>query len=704
MRHSRQMVSPPSRHLPRFPLLVVLVVPFLLEILIVVGLTGYLSFRNGQQAVNNLANQLINEVSDRTSDQLGAYLKTPPAIARMTASTIELGLLNLTDLPTAGRYFQQKHRLYPDISSIGLANSRGEFVGTYLAAESQPVIEVLKKSPDARFYYSKVGENGNLAESIESDSPFPGITSSQFTNAIATGKPAWGEINQWSRHPGLGISFHQPVYGRNRTLLGVLTVEDSLTQIDQFLHRLQLSPKGRIFIVESSGLLVASSSDEPPYDLVDGKVQRIKASRSYDFLISETAAYLNAHFGSFQNIKTPQQLNFDIEDDQQFVQVKPYTDEFGLDWLIVTVVPESDFMADIQNNTRTTLLLCAGALLLAIALGGLTAQWIARPILRLSRASRNLTLGRWDYPVAEKSQIAELEVLARSFNQMAVHLHESFGQVTTALEKSEEKFTKIFRSSPDPMAIATLDGLYLEVNDSFLNLFGYSREEVVGHRHREVPLWADPADRRAYIEELRARGQILNREETFQTKSGELLTVLFSSEIIELQDRHCIIGAVRDITERKRSEEERKRAEAALRESEERFRCAFATSAVGMNIASLEGQFLQVNPAFCRMLGYTEPEILKLTFYQITHPQDLEEELEYTQQLLNGTLPYYHMKKRYLHKDGHIIPGLLSVSLIRDCEQNPLYFVAHIQDLNEHQHHRDPGGTKECLCASGVEF
>ncbi|WP_421655364.1 PAS domain S-box protein [Leptothermofonsia sp. ETS-13] len=780
----------------------------LLEIIVVVGLTGYLSFRNGQQSVNKIARQFIQEVSNRTHEQLDDYLQVPPQIAFMIADAVELGMLNLSNLHDIERYFWKQQERYPEINSIALVSSTGEFVGAQRVA-NQAVIEVLEENQSRQPHHDKTDNISNFIRAqtnLRAPTTYELTTTTWYTNAVQTGKPAWNVIEVRSQDEGSGISFSKPIYDPHQKLMGVLSIEDNLSRMHHFLSQINFSSTGRIFIIERSGLMVASSSDQPSYGVIQGNIQRLKASRSDDRLIAETAQYLLSEFGDLSDIKTEQQLQFDIENERQFVQVTPYADSFGLDWLLVVVIPQSSFMAEIRYNNRTTVLLCAGALLGAIALSWLTTQWIAKPILRLNRASRNLAIGKWDYPIEEDSPIAELEVLARSFNQMAEYLQESFDQVKTALQESEEKFTKFFHASPDPMEITTLDGRFLEVNDSFLKLFGYTKEEVIGRKQAEVKIWASPVARSAHIQLLQAKKQVLNQEQTFQTKTGKQVTTLFSSEILEIQGQSCVIGIAKDISDRKRLElalqhseaqlknvlnsaiasvtsarifpngdweyeywsdgceaifgytsqefmadktlwysrippddltrmwmallknfknrqtfsekyrfrhkdnslrwisgyvtsrrdealdcwivtavdvdiTEYKQAEEALRQSEECFRGAFATSAVGMNIASLDGRFLQVNPAFCRMLGYSESEILGMKLDQVSYPDDARLDWSYTEQLLTGEIPCYHLKKRYFHKDGHILWALISVSLVRDSHQNPLYFIAHVQDI-----------------------
>ncbi len=124
-------------------------------------------------------------------------------------------------------------------------------------------------------------------------------------------------------------------------------------------------------------------------------------------------------------------------------------------------------------------------------------------------------------------------------------------------------------------------------------------------------------------------------------------------------------------------------AVAALRASEERFRNAVHYSAIGMALVGLDGRWLEVNPALCRIVGYTAEELLQRSFQDITHPDDLDTDLQLTKQLLAGDAETYQMEKRYIHKDGHAVWILLSVSLIRDPAGKPLHFIGQIQDLTE---------------------
>ncbi|PSB11058.1 histidine kinase, partial [filamentous cyanobacterium Phorm 46] len=213
-----------------------------------------------------------------------------------------------------------------------------------------------------------------------------------------------------------------------------LTDNSRLSEISTFLTRLHFSPSGQTFIIDRSGNLVATSTPETPFVKQPKKQPTpLLPTNSQDIRTRDIARQLINRFGNLRTLQTAQQFTLTSKGSRQFVRVTPYRDARGLDWLIVVVVPESDFITHIQANTRNTLWLCAGTLVLASAIGLLTSRWVTKPILRLNTAAKNLAKGEWDQPL-EIRRCDEVGELANSFNLMAAQLQKAFAEQKSLTE------------------------------------------------------------------------------------------------------------------------------------------------------------------------------------------------------------------------------------------------------------------------------
>jgi PAS domain S-box-containing protein len=159
------------------------------------------------------------------------------------------------------------------------------------------------------------------------------------------------------------------------------------------------------------------------------------------------------------------------------------------------------------------------------------------------------------------------------------------------------------------------------------------------------------------------------------TKDGKRLSFLLTGVRLQL-DRPYLVGIGVDITDRKRAEE-------ALRQAEERFSNAFKYAAIGMALVAPDGRFLRANQALCDLLGYSAEELTNKTFQEITHPEDLDTDVDFLRRMLRGEIGSFHTEKRYFHKTGRVVRALLSVSAVRDKDGRLLHFVSQIQDITE---------------------
>ncbi len=413
-----------SKILDKLPLRTVLIVPFVLQIVGAVGLVGYLSFKNGQKAVNNLASQLMSEVSLRVEQNLQVYLTTPHQINQSKLDTIKLGFLRMDDLSNWEKYLWRQVKLYPYIYFTAVGNEKGDYRSGEQLSNGSRTMNVIEKSTGANFYSYNINETGDRTTIVTVIKNIDSRQHSSYKAAVKAGKPTWSPVYVSFLEPTLIVSAIQAVYSDKNQLEGVLIAALRIDHIGRFLNSLKVGKSGQTFIIDRQGNLLATSTTEKPFRTSGNDRQIFKLEESSNPLTQATAKYLNAHFQQL-NIQKSELLKFEINGKRQFLKVLPFQDGKGLDWLIVVVVPEADFTEEIDANTRTTIGLCFAALVVAVSIGIQTSRWVRNPILRLNTAAKNIAKGEWDKTV-ENERSDELGELAQSFNSMAQQLQQSF--------------------------------------------------------------------------------------------------------------------------------------------------------------------------------------------------------------------------------------------------------------------------------------
>lgn len=428
------MSKPYSHKVQAFPLQLVLIIPFVLQIFGAVGLVGYLSFLNGQKAVDDLANQLMKRSSRTVNQHLDSYLSIPHKVSQNNADLIRMGLLDVRDRKTIGKFFWHQMQAY-DLTYIGMALTTGEGVGAArYDGKTVTIDDWSAKLPNNGINYAtnNQGDRTRINNTFE----YNNFQENWYLEPLKAGKPIWSRIYTWNYPSGPYISaaVGRPIYDSNNRLLGMVGADIHLLKLSNFLQALEVSKAGKVFIIERNGLLIANSGKRQPFTFVKNEVQRLKAVDSPDPIVQGIAQQLQQRFDNFEKITQAKELELDFQGEPYYVHLMPWRDQYGLDWLVVVSVPQSVFMAEIYANTQTTIWLCLVALGVASLMGVFTSHWIVHPILRLNKASESIALGNLDQ-VVEKSRIEELNKLANSFNYMAGQLRESF----TALEKSNEE-------------------------------------------------------------------------------------------------------------------------------------------------------------------------------------------------------------------------------------------------------------------------
>jgi two-component system sensor histidine kinase ChiS len=409
----------------QLPLRFVIIVPFVIQIIATVGLTDWLSLRNGQRAVNEVATQLRTEIVARVEQNLRSFLAVPHQVNQDTLNIVNLGMLSPHRLAPWESFLHHQLQLFKTVSLIGIGNEEREFLSLERMEQGEIVVLVAGKETGFDLYRYATNEQGERTTVLNSVKNFDPRLRPWYKVAVQSGKPAWCDIYHHFSDKTLLLNAVLPLYHQDKSLAGVLQALLRLSEMDKFLRALKVGKTGQVFIMERSGLLLATSAPERTFRVKDHKPERLLAVKSDNGLTRATAQYLATTFGNFNAIKESQQLEFNLEDQRQFLQIVPFHDERGLDWLITVVIPENDFMAQIHANTRITILLTLIALVIAILMGFLTTRWIIQPILRINTAAKTLANGQWGYTLPTE-RADELGQLAHSFNQMAEQLKMSF--------------------------------------------------------------------------------------------------------------------------------------------------------------------------------------------------------------------------------------------------------------------------------------
>ena len=341
----------------------VLVLPFVFQLFSVVGLVGYLSYRNGRQSVHQLAIQLETKLSDLLQEKVQAYLGKPHDFHQITLSGIRSGTLDPNDFSALERYFWRQIRDHGLISYAYFGNPQGDLISVKRDDQGRLITRVRDSSTGGERKEYALDAVGNRTELIKSR-PYDARLRPWYQAAIAAKQPTWSPIHASFSDNLLEVNAVIPVYDDVGAFQGVLGTELNLRQIGDFLRSLSISASGQAFIIEHSGEVVAASTSESPFVMVEtlesetkgyGEGEgdrekeeetpeneweaaaekpvakaRLSATQSQNQLTLATATYLLERFDSFDQIQNTHNLTFKLDGELQLVRVTPLQDGWGL--------------------------------------------------------------------------------------------------------------------------------------------------------------------------------------------------------------------------------------------------------------------------------------------------------------------------------------------------------------------------------------
>ncbi|MBL1208407.1 MAG: PAS domain-containing protein [Geminocystis sp. GBBB08] len=606
---------------------------------------GYISYLSGQKAVKNITDKLMTEIGEKIEHRLNNYLDVAQQINQINKQVIESELISPQDFDKLSKYFWQQLQNH-DFTYINYGNEKGEFIGVGYAEGNLEIAEIKQPNLDILYSY-KPDEKGNK---IYPPMIFKGQNPNDanwYSQGIKAGKPIWSNIYNWADIPTeVAISASAPVYNSSNQIMGVVGIDLSLSKINTFLQGLKVGKTGKVFIVEKSGLLVASSTTIKPYKSIKGKSERLSVKEIDDSLLKKSLKIINDQFANIALISGAENHIF-LADNNTFVQVISYHNNYGIDWLIIIAIPQSDFTAEIKQNITNTILFCFLTLIIAIVISIWTTKWINRPILRLCLASESLAQGNFNYCLSEDTKILELNILAKSFNLMTKQIQQTVNECESRYHQLVEQQTDfILRSLPDTTITFA--------NDSLCHALGCKLEEIMGQKWVN---FADEEDLESILEQISLltpennNFMAENRDQRSNKEIGWTQWInqgIFNEQgkLIEIQ------SAGRDITKLKE-------IQLALQESETRFQ-KIAVSSPGIIYIVVQrpdgSQYFEyISSVVEEILEITQEEVLRNpeSFFNQFHPDDIA---GFEQAVLENihTMSPFHYEWRMITPSGKL--------------------------------------------------
>lgn len=245
-------------------------------------------------------------------------------------------------------------------------------------------------------------------------------------------------------------------------------------------------------------------------------------------------------------------------------------------------------------------------------------------------------------------------------------------QIEIELERQKQFIRRVIDTIPHLVFVNDGAGRFLMVNEATAHFFNRTVTEL----EEQSEPFRDAHTFNAIDQQVLNSRTSVQFEEKLSLVDKDIWFDTIKTPIETPSGQIGILGVSTDITERKETEEQ-------LRQNQAQFSSAFENAAIGMALVLPNGYFLRVNESLCGLLGYSERELLQLSFQDITHPEDVEADQAFVRALMENKRSSYQMEKRYFHKQGHIVWVLLSVSLVWGEQNNPLFFIAQIEDITQ---------------------
>ena len=376
-----------------------LVLPFVFQILAGLGVISYLSYRNGQYALEKMTVKLRKEIALRIENHVEQFIENGNRLNQINQDNITLNSFLLEDVEQLLLYFAHQYQWNNAVSSIAFASEKeGNYIEVFKQSSGDLQLTIFDKNKSDKPLSYSINYQGEIIKRLPTKLPknYDPRQELWYQKTLASDDDYWYQIQNNSLNKQLIFTNSSKVYDQQGRLLGILKNHTNLMKLNIFLSNLKIGNTGIAFIIDQTGLLIAESSfnrnnEDNSYEQ-NSQSKSIHNSNKY---IKKISTYVLQNPSSL-NDNNYQELSFlDFNKEKPVVDIHKFTKVKNLEWLIILVVPESDFRQFITQNNRVTIILLIVALIIAVSSGLITSKLIVKPVIKLQKASEKNSSGRF---------------------------------------------------------------------------------------------------------------------------------------------------------------------------------------------------------------------------------------------------------------------------------------------------------------------
>lgn len=401
------------------------------------GVAGFVVHRVGHRTVDRFARQIRSDTTSKIKEYLDDFLSHPMAINGINVSLMEQGRLSPDDPIPLEELFKREIELYPTVSSVYFGNMEGGLINSGREDSDRRYVIETKGFKAGIFRRIALDDRGNRGELLSSFPGFDARTRPWFIKALETGAPFWSEVYVLFSGHDMALSASYPVYVDGEPL-GVMATDLSLSKISSFLRSIGGGGSGISFIVDRAGRLIASSESLPILTPSrDGVPVDRHTALTYPHPAVQEAARTVESSGGWGSIKGIDLFDFKFNANKIYLQVTPFIDDRGIDWVVAVIIPERDLAPGIIADRGSFISLTLGLVLFAVLLGLVVARFFIVPMSLLEGAISAMSKDSKTDPLVFSSQFKEVSLVIESFNRMAARMHSAMNGLKEEIARRE---------------------------------------------------------------------------------------------------------------------------------------------------------------------------------------------------------------------------------------------------------------------------